>query len=222
MSEAGQFAPLERPRNLREAIMEQLRTAIVTGELAAGTVVSAPTLGKTFQVSATPVREAMTNLEREGLVETIKNKGFRITEMTEKDLDDLAAIRLLIEPPCMHHVIGRISQATFVDLERIANDCLTAAETQDLQAYLIHDRDFHALILSHTENPQLVELATMLRRRTRLYGLTALAESGHLGESAKEHHVLLQLLREGDAPGAERLLRKHIGHVRDIWSTGKS
>ena len=66
---SASFNPLRRPLNLRESVLEQLRTAIITGGLAEGTVVSAPTLGQALGVSATPVREAMMDLAREGLAE---------------------------------------------------------------------------------------------------------------------------------------------------------
>lgn len=217
---ASQLTPLQRPRNLRETVLDQLRAAIITGELEEGSVVSAPVLGQALGVSATPVREAMMDLAREGLVETIKNKGFRITRMSEKELDDLAAVRLLLEPPSMHAVVENIPEEAFAELEAIADECLRAAESEDLRAYLQSDRDLHAQILSHTDNPQLVDLATSLRIRTRLYGIAALASSGKLADSAREHHELLQLLRNGDGAGAEQLMREHIGHARKIWATG--
>lgn len=220
MTQANYLTRLERPRNLREAIGEQLRTAIVTGELGPGTLVSAPTLAETFGVSATPVREAMSNLEREGLVESIKNKGFRITSLSEKELDDLADLRTLIEAPSMHRIVGQIPEAGFAALEQIADKCLHAADEQDLLAYLADDRKFHALLLSYTGNDQLVELATALRRRARVYGLKHLATTGRLPNSAREHHQLLELLRSGDAGAAERLVATHIGHTRDIWAHG--
>lgn len=214
------LAPVKRPLNLRETVLEQLRTAIITGELTEGALVSAPTLGQALGVSATPVREAMMDLAREGLVETVKNKGFRITSMSEKDLDDLAQIRLLIEPPAMRVVAGSIPEEDYAELERLADACLHAAEREDLSEYLRDDRELHARILTYTDNPQLVELATSLRLRTRLYGIGMLAKQSRLADSAREHHELLRLLRAGDGESAERLLGLHISHARKLWATG--
>lgn len=211
---------MKRPLNLRETVLEQLRTAIITGELAEGELVSAPTLGQALGVSATPVREAMMELVREGLVETVKNKGFRVTAMSDKDLDDLAQIRLLLEPPAIGMVANNIPEEAFTELAQLADTCLQAAEREDLGEYLRDDRDFHALLLAYTDNPQLVDLATSLRRRTRLYGIAALARDGRLAASAHEHHELLQLLREGDGNAAEQLMHRHIGHARTLWATG--
>lgn len=214
------LTPLTRSITLRDAVLEQLRTAIITGELAEGSVVSAPTLGAQLGVSATPVREAMMELTRAGLVEPIKNKGFRITTMTGSELDDLVEIRLLIEPPMMHRVVGLVGEAVFTELNALAEDCLRAAEAENLTAYLRDDRELHALILRCAGNAELVELITQLRLRTRLYGLRALARKGQLADSAREHLDLIRMLRAGDADGAEALMRAHIGHVRDIWATG--
>lgn len=214
------LAPVERPLNLRETVLDRLRTAIITGELAEGELVTAPTLGVALGVSATPVREAMMDLAREGLVETVKNKGFRITRMTDDALDDLAQIRTMLEPPAMRLIALPIDEGRFEELIGLADACLAAAESEDLQAYLQYDRAFHALVLSLTGNEQLVELATSLRVRTRMYGLIALAREGRLAQSAREHHELATLLRDGDHAAAEELMRRHIGHARKLWATG--
>lgn len=215
------LSKLTRPLSLRETVLEQLRAAIITGEIAEGELVSAPTLGQALGVSATPVREAMMDLAREGLVETIKNKGFRVTAMTPQELNDLTEIRLLIEPPAMHRIAGNLDEAMCADLLRLANACQVAAESQDLVEYLRNDREFHALVLSETGNRQLVELATSLRIRTRMYGIATLAADGKLAQSAREHQRLVELLRDGDGDGAEQLMRAHISHARGSWATGQ-
>lgn len=210
------LSPLRRPLNLRETVLEQLRTAIITGELAEGTLVSAPSLGTTLGVSATPVREAMMDLAREGLVETVKNKGFRITTMSEQALDDLTQLRMLIEPPAMHLIPDDIPESAYEDLIQLADVCLAAAERDDLNEYLRNDRAFHAGLLGLTQNAQLVELAASLRVRTRLYGIGRLANEGRLAGSAREHHELIRLLRAGDRAAAERVLGHHISHARTL------
>lgn len=218
--ESTPLGRVERPLNLRETVLEQLRTAIITGELTEGELVSAPSLGQALGVSATPVREAMMELAREGLVETVKNKGFRVTRMSTKDLDDLTQIRMLLEPPVMQVIAGNIPDEAYDDILRLADSCLEAAENEDLGRYLSEDRAFHATLLGFSDNPQLVELATSLRRKTRLYGIGLLAREGRLADSSREHHELLRLLRDGDGDAAEQLLRKHISHAKDLWATG--
>lgn len=217
----GALTPESRARSLRETVLEKVRAAIITGELPEGAVLTAPTLGPRLGVSATPVREAMVDLTREGLVEGMRNKGFRVIGMSSAELDDLTEVRLLIEPPAMHRIDReRIARATD-DLVALADRCFDAATTGDLVEYLRTDRQFHALLLACTGNSQLADVANALRMRTRMYGITSLATSGRLAASAAEHHRLVELLRAGDGDGAEAVMRAHIGHARGMWATGE-
>ncbi|MFE1904847.1 GntR family transcriptional regulator, partial [Streptomyces gardneri] len=72
---------------LRDQVAHALRAALISGELRPGVVYSAPTLAEDFGISATPVREAMLDLAREGLVEPVRNKGFRVTEVDQRHHD---------------------------------------------------------------------------------------------------------------------------------------
>lgn len=215
------IAPLGRQHSLRESVTESLRAAIIAGTLKEGALYSAPSLAAAFGVSATPVREAMMDLAREGLVETMKNKGFRITTMSDSELDELTEIRLLLEPPVVGDVAGAVPPSGMEALRSMADSIVKAAREGDLAAYLAADREFHAEVLRYAGNSQLVELATSLRIRTRLYGLKALSESHRLADSAQEHHELLDLIEAGDGPAATELMRRHIGHARGLWATGE-
>lgn len=214
------IAPLGRQYSLRESVTESLRTAIIAGTLKEGTLYSAPALAAAFGVSATPVREAMMDLTREGLVETMKNKGFRITSMSDRELDEITEIRLLLEPPVMADIAGTIPPSGITALRSMAEAIVSAAREGDLAKYLAADRDFHAELLRYAGNNQLVELATSLRARTRMYGLKTLNESNRLTDSAQEHHELLDLIEAGDGAAACEFMRRHIGHARGIWATG--
>ncbi|MEU4197638.1 GntR family transcriptional regulator [Kribbella sp. NPDC026611] len=214
--------PLPQRENLRDSVANALRAAVISGELKPGEVYSAPTLGARFGVSPTPVREAMLDLVREGLVISLRNKGFRVTEVSDEDLDNLAALRQLIEPPTMREVVPLIPAADYPRLRRLAEDIVVAAEAGDLIAYIEADRVFHVTLLAYSGNQKLVDVVSDLRSQTRLLGLTPLVESGRLVPSATEHHELIDLVEAGDADGAEQLMRRHIGHVRGLWARSQS
>ena len=93
-----------RSDSLREQVTRALEAAVVAGELQPGIIYSAPALAERFGVSATPVREAMLDLVGEGMVEPVRNRGFRVVEVSEADLDQISQIRLLIEVPIMGQV----------------------------------------------------------------------------------------------------------------------
>ena len=209
---------LAQRENLRDSVANALRAAVISGELVPGEVYSAPMLSARFGVSATPVREAMLDLVREGLVISLRNKGFRVTEMSDDDLDNLAALRQLIEPPTIRDVVPAIPASDLPRLRALAQDIVVAAEAGDLIAYIEADRVFHVTLLAYSGNQKLVDVVSDLRSQTRLLGLTPLVESGRLAQSAAEHHELMDLVEAGDGEGAEQLMRRHIGHVRGLWA----
>ena len=207
-----------RRENLRDGVKAALRAAIISGEMEAGVVYSARQLSQTFGVSATPVREAMLDLVREGLVVSLPNKGFRVTETSEEDLDELAQLRLLIEPPTIRAVVAEIPGADLGGLRDQAEAIVVAAEAGDLVGYVSADTRFHLALLGYCGNARLLTLVAELRSQTRLTGLSALLERGRLVESAREHHVIMDLVEARQADRAEAYLRRHIGHVRGLWA----
>ena len=213
-----QLPDLAERVSLREQVANALRAAMISGQLQPGVVYSAPALAGTFGVSATPVREAMLDLAKEGLVEAVRNKGFRITELSDRDLDELTELRMLIEVPTTASLAGRLSRSDLAELRGLAARIESAAAAGDLIAYLEADREFHLTLLGHSGNRHLVDLVASLRSRARLYGLDRLADTGRLVNSAREHVTLVDLLERGDAQAAEGLIRQHIEHVRGIWA----
>ncbi|MEU2561993.1 GntR family transcriptional regulator [Streptomyces longispororuber] len=205
---------------LRDQVAHALRAALISGELRPGEVYSAPGLAEDFGISATPVREAMLDLAREGLVEPVRNKGFRVTEVNERDLDQYTEIRTLIEVPMTGRITRTADRADLEALRPVAEEIVAAARDHDLIGYLEADRRFHLSLLALGGNDRLVETVGDLRKRSRLYGLTALDESDRLLPSAREHLELLDLMVAGDAPGAEACMARHLGHVRSLWAEG--
>ena len=210
--------PLADRQSLREEIANVLRAAVVAGQMRPGVVYSVPTLADEFGVSATPVREAMLDLAKEGLVESVRNKGFRVTELADDDLDDITELRALIEVPTVAMLAAAIEPADIEALRPLAQEIVDSAEDGDLIRYLDADRRFHLRLLSLAGNPRLVDVVRELRAQTRLYGLDQLVEQGRLTASAAEHHELLDALAERDSARTEAVMRRHIGHVRGIWA----
>ncbi|HEX7746265.1 MAG TPA: GntR family transcriptional regulator [Micromonosporaceae bacterium] len=218
MTESLDLPSLEERRSVRGEVTHALRAALVAGQMRPGEVYSAPTLAARFGVSPTPVREAMLDLVKEGLVETVRNKGFRVTKLSDQELDNITEIRLLIEVPTTVTAIGVATADDLARLLPMAQRIVDVAQDKDLIAYIEHDRRFHLDLLSLAGNAHLVSLVGELRGRSRLFGLTRLAESGELVASAREHLQMLDLIAAKDRRGLERLMTAHIGHVRGSWA----
>ena len=190
---------------------------MVAGELVPGELYSAPALGERFGVSATPVREAMLDLAKDGFVVAERNRGFRVVEMSDEDLDEICEIRLLLEVPSTVQAAKIIEPEVLDELSVIAEEIVSSAARGDLIDYLDSDRRFHVLLISQLGNDRLTDLVDRMRRQTRLFGLVALVESGLLVASAQEHHELVGAMRARDAGATKSLIDSHIKHVRGLW-----
>ncbi|MGW1540829.1 GntR family transcriptional regulator [Streptomyces sp. NPDC002309] len=207
-----------RRSSYRERVADALRAALVAGELRTGEVYSAPALAARFGVSATPVREAMLDLAKEGLVDTVPNKGFRVTAVSERQLDEYTQVRALIEIPTTALLARTADPVALAALRPVAEEIVTAAAAGDLIAYVEADQRFHLGLLALAGNEHLVEVVRDLRRRARLYGLTALAEQGRLRASAEEHLELLDALLARDERSVHAVMTRHLSHVRGLWA----
>lgn len=206
-------------RSLRQEISETLRGAVISGEMTPGVVYSAPSLAEQFGVSPTPVREALLDLAQEGLVEVVRNKGFRVIALSPKELDDVTELRMLIEPPTIRRITEQgVPAKAIKQLRPLAAGIEKAAARRDFIAHVTIDMQFHLALLELAGNPRLLETVKSLRTSSRIYGLRMLPPGDALFSSSHEHAELLDLIEAGDADGAEALIRHHISHVRGIWS----
>src|SRR5665647_3967185 len=196
---------VEQVASLRDRISESLSAAIISGELAPGTLVSVPTLASQFAVSATPVREAMLDLEQRGFVASVRNKGFRVTEVSEQDLREIVELRQLIEAPAMRQLAGSFPVETLPQWRALAEQIAVHADSANLTGFIESDRGFHLGLLGLYGNVRLVDMVHELRSQTRMVNLARMTKSDELLESAREHHLMLDLLERGDGPALEQI-----------------
>lgn len=208
---------VEKTASLRDRIGESLSAAIISGELAPGTLVSVPGLAAEFEVSATPVREAILDLEQRGFVHSVRNKGFRVTEVSEGDLREIVEVRQMLEAPAMRALAGKLPVGSMPRWRRLADQIATYAEDGNLAGFIESDRDFHLGLLETYGNARLVALVRELRMQTRMVNLVRMTHTPELAVSAREHHELLDLLQAGSGDDVEALTVTHLGHVLGWW-----
>ncbi|SCE13367.1 DNA-binding transcriptional regulator, GntR family [Streptomyces sp. di188] len=165
-----------------------------------------------------PVREALLDLAEEGLVDAVPGKGYRVTAVSERQLDECTRVRALIEIPTTAALAATADPAALAALRPVAEEIVAAAAAGDLHAYVDADRRFPLTLLELAGNAHLVEVVRDLRRRSRLYGLTAPAEHGELRAPAEEHLELLGALLARDSDAVREVMTRHLGHVRDLWA----
>lgn len=220
---APRVPPARVPERLsvRDQVLDALRAAIVSGRLAPGSVHSAPALADRYRVSATPVREAMQLLAREGAVEVLPNRGFRVAEHTARDLAELAEVRALLEEPVVLGLTRTVPVARWERLRPLADESVVLAVRGDVGAYAEADRAFHRAVLELSGNAHLVAVADEVHRRTQWPAASPQREGGGAGAvrdrlvaDATEHCVLLDAVACGEDGAAREVVRRHFGAGR--------
>jgi DNA-binding GntR family transcriptional regulator len=202
--------------SLREQAARAIRTGIITGEITPGELYSVRTLSSRLGVSATPVREAMLDLEGEGLVESVRNRGFRVKSLSTHDVDDILRLRLLLEVPSMGDVAESHRDEDLARFRELADQLPKHVTSGDLQGYLDTDQEFHLGLLALLGNARLVDIVRMLRHQSRLYDVGKLVDHGELIESAKEHGPILAAIEGRDRKRTEDLVARHLERARKI------
>jgi DNA-binding GntR family transcriptional regulator len=160
----------------------------------------------------------MLDLVNEGIVAPVPNKGYRVVELSDAELDQISELRRLLEVPTVGDLAGALSPAAVKHLRALARRVRESALDADVVAYVEADRELHLALLGESGNPRLVDLVGRLRDQSRLYGLEQLAAEGVLVQSADEHLTLIEALESGDRRAAEKVMAHHLDHVRGIWA----
>ena len=208
------------PDSLRAQVADAVRAALVAGQMPPGEVYSAPQLAEQFAVSVTPVREALLELVRDGLLVAVRNRGFRVAEPSDDELDATSEVRLLLEPAAAERAARQPSErraAAEGELRGAARAVSAAAEAGDAVAHVRTDRAFHAALLDLGGNPVLTETVLRLRDRSRVHGGGEVTRQV-LERAAAEHDAIVDLVLAGDAAGAAAALTRHVRRVRREWS----
>jgi DNA-binding GntR family transcriptional regulator len=218
MGEAGHGGIRQQVSSLGNQALRVIRARIISGAMRPGELYALSATAAELGVSVTPVREAVLELARERLVEQARNRGFRVREMTERELDEIVEFRRIIEVAAVRLVTERNLLAQPGDLEELARATENFAASGDWVGFLDSDRDFHLGIIAHLGNERLLQTAGSLRDQSRLYGLDRVAGTESLMQSTHEHDTLLKAIVAGHAEDAARIMDQHLRHARGIWA----
>ena len=200
---------LAAEENLRERVERQLRLEILAGTIGPGTVFSVPALARTLGISTTPVREALLQLSADGLLQPIRNRGFRVLDPTLDELRNLFEVRVQLETSAFVKVV-QAGPSAAQGLIAWADEIARAVEDGDVSAYLAADRAFHEALLSRAGNPILTGIVMKLRDKMRLYGIRSVAGRTRQQESVAEHYRIVDLVRGHVEADASALMASHI------------
>ena len=206
------FKSLPRPvRSLRHQVVQMLREAIITGQIKPGERLLEEEISQQMEISRGPVREALRQLEQEGLVVSYSHRKTEVVGVSAEEVREiLIPIRLTLERFAFQHALRRMTKVDFVKLEQLVTQMRQAGERGDLDKAVEADVQFHKLVLEQSNQPHCLQIWHNIEPRVRAYFYRCGPQHHSLIEIAEEHQELLEAMLTGDVKQMLNVLEKHI------------
>ena len=210
---------MTRPVTSAERALATLRDLIMGGELAPGARLGEVELADRLGVSRTPVREALSRLAAEGLVEIAPNRGARVATWTVAELEGVFDLRSVLEPQLTAHAVPNATAADVDELDDLArrmHEVGTPGPGQDLDALVPLNRAFHDRLVALAAHPTLATALAaaihppIVRRNFLTY------DEASLRRSLAHHGEIVAALRAGDPEWARAVMTSHIANARAV------
>jgi DNA-binding GntR family transcriptional regulator len=199
-----------RQSSLHEEVATRLRNMVFERQLAPGQWVDEMALARDWQISRTPLREALKVLAAEGLVTSVPRQGCKVTEMSETDADELFPVMALLEGRCAFEAVRKATPADVKALRKLHDVLEKHAAAQNIDGFYRANHEFHSKVQALADNRWLDRATNDLRRFLRLLRGRQLNWPGRIEASINEHRVLIDAVEQGDAARAERVMHDHL------------
>lgn len=216
MNKTDTFAPATdmRAKSLTEQAYAILRERLIQGDLAPGADVSEPELAEQLEMSKTPVREALARLCVEGFMEAIPRRGYRVTPVTVSDMNDLFAVRGMLEGTAASLAAKNLTEHELDVLDQLANASYVMGEGVSTKTFVTSNEEFHSAIARGSRNPRLHGLVmSHLEECARLFYMGTRVRDIN-PETANDHHRIVAVLRERDSEKARQAMVEHNENTR--------
>ena len=197
-----------RPRTATDYVSDSLRRSILNGDLVGGTRLSLAEIASTFDVSTTPVREALRELSFEGLVRIDSYRGGVVSPVTKAEVEEIVRIRSVLEPIAAREAVEGMTPKILEEAQKILDE-MAASDSWDV--WVQGNRAFHRKLYEASSSRRLVELIKSLQDTQVVFVSATLRKSPMLKETAtRDHNDMIASIRAGDA---DRLIEVTLRHL---------
>jgi len=197
-----------RPRTATDYVSDSLRRSILNGDLVGGTRLSLAEIASTFDVSTTPVREALRELSFEGLVRIDSYRGGVVSPVTKAEVEEIVRIRSVLEPIAAREAVEGMTPKILEEAQKILDE-MAASDSWDV--WVQGNRAFHRKLYEASSSRRLVELIKSLQDTQVVFVSATLRKSPMLKETAtRDHDEMIASIRAGDA---DRLIEVTLRHL---------
>ena len=199
-------------KSVGEMLTDDLRKTILSGSLEEGEYLRQRSLARRYGVSEVVVREALRLLESEGLVETERRKGARISRLSAAEVRELWELRILIEKLLTQHAVPGFQAE---DLARAEGLIRVMNEERDPVEWLSLNREFHNCLYRPAGRPRILRFGNNLRNMMDRYLRMSLGVLQHFEVAQREHRMILAAYRQGNALLAVKRVEAHLQKTAD-------
>ena len=211
-----QILPISRAKSLKEQAYDKIKELIITGSLQPGELHNEKRLAEALGVSRTPVREALLELSREGMVTFVPGKGVEICKFTAEQVREVFEIRKIIEGYIIEKITERLTDKDIKEIDQnISHQEKTMVE-RDRLAFIEYDKQFHLYIASKIGNKQIESILDNLRDQIHLMGIRAVEDHSRMLQVIKEHRKICSGLKERDPKKTHEALMNHLDNTEKI------
>jgi len=205
----------KEPQSLSaEQVCDRIRAAILRGELKPGAKLTEQDLAAEYEVSRTPVREAIRQLEVERLVSRTPFVGVTVRQLSPEEVIELLDIREVLEGLVARLATQHMDAVHLQRLKKTLQQLAASAHKADVAAYLDHALAFRRALVECCRSATLADYVMGIENRLRLVGSRTAMLPGRMEAAIEEHEKLLAAIVRGDAAAAEQLNRERIQHIR--------
>jgi DNA-binding GntR family transcriptional regulator len=201
-------------QSLTSAVAEKLRDQIIRGEIVEGAQLRQDVIAGQYHVSRIPVREALRQLHAEGLITIVPNRGAIVPELSPTDIEELFAIRALLEPEVLKLSVPRLTPADLAQAEAVLNKHVSELRREEhMENWGRMNWQFHSILYSRAERPHFMSIIRNVNHNGERYTRLQLYLTHGMKRANEEHHQILKLCRKNEVAAACKLLRQHIQHA---------
>lgn len=192
------------------AVTQLLRQSLDQGRWASGAPLRQEEIAAEFGVSRVPVREALFQLQAEGLVHMVPNKGMYVRTASAADLREWFRLRLLIESDLLAEAVPLHTPAT---LNRVETVQAALDKAQAVHDWIAGDREFHEALYAPAQRPESMAIVRRLRHLVDRFYFARMKPGTRAQGWHEEHHALIRAVRRRDAAAATKVLQAHLAHT---------
>ena len=202
---------------IRDGVYGNIRADILACTLAPGAHIHENDLAVRYDVSKSPVRDALLRLEVEGLIEVLPRKGYRVRPISIVDVGELYEMRLLLEKACVRRAIEAADDETLAGFDAFRTAGRLGDHSGSLAEWVRYNRQFHRAIAVAGGNQRLARSASEVIDqfdRLTFVGVANVGRDGAAGKLVAEHGALIDAIQARDKGLAQRLIGSHIKHSK--------